>query len=116
MPLSRRLMLGVKISNGKTKKSMVFDPEKVVYIGHSVHNHIVIYNLNISERHCCIFLEGGRLWISDLSNKRGFVLKSKGSRKVVANGRTALLHSGDTIHIGSVKIKTKIFWFDINHK
>lgn len=116
LPSSRRMMLGVKISNGKNKKSMVFDPEKIVYIGRSDYNHIVIYNMRVSERHCCIFSKDNRVWLSDLSMKKGVIIKRNGKKGRIANGKTALLRDGDIVYIDNVKLKIKIFVFDINHK
>ncbi len=116
LPSSRRLMLGVKISNGKNKKSMVFDPEKIVYIGHSDYNHIVIYNMRVSERHCCIFSKDNRVWLSDLSMKKGVIIKRNGKKSIISGGKTALLRDGDVVYIDNVKLKIKIFVFDINHK
>ena len=116
LPSSSRVMLGIKISNGKVKKTMVFDPEKIVYIGRGDHNHIVIYNMYVSDSHCCIFLKDDRVWINDLSHKKGVLIKRDGQKRRLFNGNSTVLYNGDIIYIDDVKMKIKIFLFDINHK
>lgn len=115
-PASRRLMLGVKIKNGKKKNIQVFDPCKPVYIGSAETNQIRVMNNAVSSTHACIFNSENKLWINDRCPSVSIKIK-RGSRKVICRpGSSVRLRAGDIIIFNNYKLTFRIFVYDIYHK
>lgn len=108
----RKLMVCLKWKKGK-KQGFVFDPEQRIRIGRDPGNDICIREREVSSQHCEIYLYDGRPAIQDLRSANGTWV-FRGLRKHPVQG-AEYLYAGDSILVGSLKIKITIFWFDMSY-
>lgn len=95
-----------------SKEGYVFDPEKGVRIGRQVEgNELCIREIRVSSFHCRIFLMEGQPVVQDLNSSNGTWIKRGLSKKEVTE--VSPIFTGDTLIIGSVKLKIILFCFDM---
>lgn len=114
-PGARRRMVGLTIRSAREKRPLLFTADQQISIGRDHENQIVLKGRQFSGRHCVIEQQGKKIWLRDLNSRNGTVLR-RGlfTKKLLKQGRRCALRDGDQIRLGSVKIKVKLFTFDLN--
>lgn len=96
----------------RQKQGFVFDPEMGIRIGRSPgENEICIREAAVSASHCVLFVSQGRLAVQDMHSANGTWIRRGFGRRAVE--RAEYLLSGDTLIIGTLKIKVTVFTFDM---
>ena len=95
------------------KEQYVFDPERRIHIGRDrAYNEVCIQDMEISQRHCVIFLSGGRVCIRDRNSENGTWIRSFFRKKRITH--TMTLKDGDTFFVGSFQIKIRLIYIDMS--
>ena len=116
VPSPRRRMVGLTIGSRREKRRpLLFPADEQIFIGRDDQNQIVLKGKQFSGRHCVIERQGKKIWLRDLNSRTGTVLR-RGllGKKGIRRGRRAALRDGDLIRLDSVRIRVKLFTFDIN--
>ncbi len=110
-----RLMVNIKVKLERDKQSFVFNPAKTIKIGRErVGNHIIVNEATVTAYHCMIFMSAdGKPVLQDSSANGTYVKRGMRSYHLM-NGQTCVIENGDSIIVGSVKLKVKLFGFDIS--
>lgn len=94
------------------KQGFVFNPEQGVRIGRiPEENEICVREETVSAHQCILYLASGRPAIQDCDSANGTWIKRGIFKHLVLEAEH--LYSGDCIIVGSMKIKVKIFLFDM---
>lgn len=112
-PKSRRILLYLKVASD-THKKYVLDPQKGITFGRDSKTCDVLLNeATVSEHHCRIYEQGGRVWLTDLGSSNGTTLR-KGLFHTVRlhGGQSVRVTSGDRLMVGSAVFELTLFLFD----
>lgn len=110
-----RLMVNIKVKQERNKQSFVFNPAKTIKIGRErIGNHIIVNEATVTAYHCMIFMsDDGKPVLQDSSANGTFVKRGMKSYHLT-NSQTCVIEDGDSITVGSVRLKVKLFSFDIS--
>ncbi len=110
-----RLMVNIKVKQERNKQSFVFNPAKTIKIGRErIGNHIIVNEAIVTAYHCMIFMSNdGKPVLQDSSANGTFVKRGMRSYHLT-NSQTCVIEDGDCITVGSVRLKVKLFSFDIS--
>lgn len=110
-----RLMVNIKVKQERNKQSFVFNPAKTIKIGRErIGNHIIVNEATVTAYHCMIFMsDDGKPVLQDSSSNGTFVKRGMRSYHLT-NSQTCVIEDGDCITVGFVRLKVKLFSFDIS--
>src|SRR5882757_1981091 len=103
-------MLRLAVRTGRAA-GLTFQPQgDVVRIGRSKTNDLVLEDVHVSSEHVRIVESSGRVVIEDLRSTNGTTIVRDGKRTPLADadGRKAVLESGDVVELGADEAVTAI--------
>lgn len=106
----QKTFLRVEFVHTKPWLAYLFDLSECVTIGRSRDNKISIRDEALSRLHCKIYMLDGNIYLQDLGASNGTVVRGKWLKKVrLTTQESMILENGDTIRIGSYKLKVKFY-------
>lgn len=113
-PGGSRPMVYFRLLRSKPAKEYVFDPKNEVGIGRSRDkNSIVLSEAIVSLEHCKVFISGGLVCLEDLGSSNGTIVKRGFHSYLITSGQQIVLENKDTLIVGTVELKLKIFDYDM---
>lgn len=107
---SGKLFLYLEIKGTKPAICHVYDMEKPVRIGRNeTINQICIQDITVSRDHAVIWQQNGVLFLAGISNMNPTGLKRGMHTTWLMHGQAVALASKDTVLVGSLHIRIRIF-------
>lgn len=112
-PAPRRQMIFLRV-NTTPPRRLVFDPGKGINIGRDTSAcQIQLQDPRTSQRHCRIYAQNSTVILQDLGSENGTILcRGLFHKYLLRRGQSLALRSSDTICVGSVRLRVKLFIFD----
>lgn len=90
-----------------SRKKFVFRLEQPIRIGSGKDNQLELLREGVEESHCEIFLNGEEVCVRSLSGAKTILKRGKTSALISPAG--VYLNSGDSIQLGTVEIRIRLF-------